>query len=183
MKLKEYLKKLIPTLHGNLIVIGLEDSEINDMILHSATLNQCYFLDSNIKEKKEKKEKKTYQLGKNKNIPLKKFRKTFKKKKTDAIICNLKNMEQYLNHFIKDSVYICKGKLYYYGSKRRIENSNLKERYQRYQVSFEEVELENSYVFIIDLSKAKTRWYKEWYYAVHDAIGRATDLIGDFLVN
>ncbi len=183
MKLKEYLKKLIPTLQGNLIVIGLEDSEINDMILHSTKLNQCYFLDSNVKEKKSKKEKKTYRLGKDKNIPVKKFRKTFKKKKTDTIICNLKDMEQYLNRFVKDSVYICKGKLYYYGSKRRIQNSNLKERYQRYQVSFEEVELENSYVLVIDLSKAKTRWYKEWYYTVHDAIGRATDLIGDFLVN
>lgn len=185
MKLKEYLKKLIPTLHGKMIVIGLQDSEINDMILHSEMLEQCYFLDSNIKELKKKndEEKKTYRLGKNKNIPVRKFRKKFKKKKTDTIICNLKDMECYLNSFVKDSIYICKGKVYYYGPKRKFETTNLKNRYRRYQVSFEEVELKDSHVLVVDLSKAKTRWWKELYYTICDGFYKATDLLGDFLVN
>lgn len=184
MKLKEYLKQLIPTLHGKMIVIGIEYEEINQMILQSKSLKQCYFLDSNVQEeKKKKKGKKTYHLGKNKTISIKKFRKTFKKKKTETIICNFNEIAPYLKTFVKDSVYICKGKVYYYGSKRKLEAAKLKEHYQRYQVSIEEVKLENSMVFIVDTSKAKTKWYKEFCYWIKDSFARAIDLFGDYLVN
>lgn len=182
MNLKQYLEKLVKSLHGNLIVIGLENNDINELILNSKNLNQCYFLNSNIKSKVSKK-KGNYSLGKDKQVPIKKFRKTFKKKKNDTIICNIKQMKPFLRYFIKDSIYICKEKVYFYGSKRTLDIPNLKEKYARYDVTFEEIELKDSYVFIIDTSKAKTNWIIEIFYNIKDTVFFCIDLIGDYLVH
>lgn len=180
MTLKEYLKKLIKKFTGNIIVIGLHDEELNEVIMKSKKLNQCYFLNS---ETKEEVKKKRWRLGRDESISIKKFRRKFKKKKTDYIICNITDMKPHLKHFIKDSVYICNNKIYYYGQEKDFDLIDMERKYARYNATLSTEKLKDSYIVIIDVKNAKYSRIKAFIYIVKDGFNIGCDILGDFLVH
>lgn len=180
ISLKEYLKKVIQKLTGNVLVIGLRDSSLLDMIDENKKIQNCYLL--NTSEEKEER-KKRFSLRREKTISIKKFRKTFKKKRIDTIICNIKDMEDYLQYFVRDSIYICRGKVYFFGKIREIEKANLKQWYERYQVLIKEEKWKDGKVFVIEVGNAKTHWYKELWYRITTVVTNVMNLMSDYLTN
>ena len=101
------LKKIIKNLNGYVLTIGLDDNYIK-YIEQNNNIIDCYCLNNASDEGNEKGKK-------GKTIYINKIRKKFKKKNIDYIICNYDVIKKYMKTFIKDSVYINKNKLYYYG--------------------------------------------------------------------
>lgn len=181
MTLKEYLSELFASLTGKAIVIGVKDKKLLKILEDSKILKQCHFLNS---ESPFEQKKSKWSLRRHANISVDKFRKIFKKKRISTIVCDIKEMKHLLKTFAGDSVYICKGKIYYYGtSKKQLDIPLLKEKYHHYKVTYEEVELKNAYVLIIDVSKAKTNRLKQLWYRAKELFNSTGDAISDFLVN
>lgn len=113
----------------------------------------------------------------NKTIKIKKIRKVFKKKKIDYIICNYDEINNYFNTFIKDSIYINKKKIYYFGN---VDIDLLKYKYGRYNTN---IIIKNKNLIEIDVSKAKNNFFKDNYYRLKDFKDKLVELIGDILMN
>ena len=101
------LKNIIKNLSGNVLGIGL-DEDFTNLIEKNDKIIECNLLNSYTKGKFKKSFFK-------KTIRIKKIRKVFKKKRVDYIICNYDEIKDYLNTFVKDSIYFNKGKLHFYG--------------------------------------------------------------------
>lgn len=163
------LKTVIKKLNGNVLGIGLSE-DLTALIEKNSNITECNLLNSYTKGKFKK------SLF-NKTIKIKKIRKVFKKKKIDYIICNYDEISNYLNTFVKDSIYINKGKLYFYGN---IDVDLLKLKYGRYNV---EINLIDKKIIEIDTSSAKNNFFKDNYYRFIDFKNRLVEIIGDILMN
>lgn len=180
MKKIDYLKKVFENLKGNVLLIGVKEQTLLDQIEGKKEINTCYMLNS---EGKSSLKKQRWSLKKDTTISIKKFRKKFKKKRMDTIICNIEEMESYFKTFIKDSIYICKGTIYFYGSKRKMDSLHLKEKYRRYKVKIEEENVLDGKILIIHVGKAKTYRIKELWYSCFDFVISCANIISDYLVN
>lgn len=163
------LKKIIKNLGGNVLGIGLSEDLIKEIENNDKIIN-CNLLNPYIKRKKK------FSLF-NKTIKIKKIRKIFKKKKIDYIICNYDEINNYFNTFVKDSVYINKKKIYYFGN---VDIDLLKYKYGRYDTN---IIIKNKNLVEIDNSKAKNNFLKDNYYRLKDFKDRLIELIGDILMN
>lgn len=163
------LKKIIKNLDGNVLGIGLSEDLIEEIENNDKIIN-CNLLNPYIKGKKK------FSLF-NKTIKIKKIRKIFKKKKIDYIICNYDEINNYFNTFVKDSVYINKKKIYYFGN---VDIDLLKYKYGRYDTN---IIIKNKNLVEIDNSKAKNNFLKDNYYRLKDFKDRLIELIGDILMN
>lgn len=163
------LKKIIKNLDGNVLGIGLSEDLIKEIENNDKIIN-CNLLNPYIKVKKK------FSLF-NKTIKIKKIRKVFKKKKIDYIICNYDEINNHFNTFIKDSVYINKKKIYYFGN---VDIDLLKYKYGRYDTN---IIIKNKNLIEIDNSKAKNNFLKDNYYRLKDFKDRLIELIGDILMN
>ena len=163
------LKKIIKNLDGNVLGIGLSSDLIEEIENNDKIVN-CNLLNPYIKSKKK------FSLF-NKTIKIKKIRKVFKKKKVDYIICNYDEINNYFNTFVKDSIYINKKKIYYFGN---VDISLLKYKYGRYNTN---IIIKNKNLIEIDNSKAKNNFFKDNYYRLKDFKDRLVELIGDILMN
>ena len=163
------LKKIIKNLDGNVLGIGLTEDLIKEIEDNDKIVN-CNLLNSYIKGKKK------FSLF-NKTIKIKKIRKVFKKKKIDYIICNYDEINNYFNTFIKDSIYINKKKIYYFGN---VDIDFLKYKYGRYNTN---IIIKNKNLIEIDVSKAKNNFFKDNYYRLKDFKDKLVELIGDILMN
>lgn len=163
------LKKIIKNLGGNVLGIGLSEDLIKEIENNDKIIN-CNLLNPYIKRKKK------FSLF-NKTIKIKKIRKIFKKKKIDYIICNYDEINNYFNTFVKDSVYINKKKIYYFGN---VDIELLKSKYNRYDTK---IIIKNKNLIEIDTSKAKNNFFKDIYYRLKDFKDKLIELIGDILMN
>ena len=163
------LKKIIKNLGGNVLGIGLSEDLIKEIENNDKIIN-CNLLNPYIKRKKK------FSLF-NKTIKIKKIRKIFKKKKIDYIICNYDEINNYFNTFVKDSVYIKKKKIYYFGN---VDIDLVKYKYGRYDTN---IIIKNKNLVEIDNSKAKNNFLKDNYYRLKDFKDRLIELIGDILMN
>ncbi len=163
------LKKIIKNLDDNVLGIGLSEDLIKEIENNDKIIN-CNLLNPYIKGKKK------FSLF-NKTIKIKKIRKIFKKKKIDYIICNYDEINNYFNTFVKDSVYINKKKIYYFGN---VDIDLLKYKYGRYDTN---IIIKNKNLVEIDNSKAKNNFLKDNYYRLKDFKDRLIELIGDILMN
>ena len=163
------LKKIIKNLDGNVLGIGLSEDLIKEIENNDKIIN-CNLLNPYIKGKKK------FSLF-NKTIKIKKIRKVFKKKKIDYIICNYDEINNHFNTFIKDSVYINKKKIYYFGN---VDIGLLKYRYSRYDTN---IIIKNKNLIEIDNSKAKNNFFKDNYYHLKDFKDKLIEFIGDILMN
>ena len=162
------LKSIINKLNGNVLGIGLDDDLIS-VIEKNEKITECNLLDSIVKSR--------FGKGHGKSIRIKKIRTTFKRKKVDYIICNYETISKYLDTFVKDSVYINKRKVYYFGD---IDIELLKIRYSRYNSL---VKVKNKNLIEIDNYNAKTNFLKSIYYRTVDFKDKVIELIGDILMN
>ena len=166
--MKELLK-IIKNLDGKVLGIGLNE-ELVKQIENNEKIVECDLLNSYSKGKSK------FSLF-NKTIRIKKIRKVFKKKKIDYVICNYDEINKYFNTFIKDSIYISKTKIYYFGNN---DIELLKNKYGRYDTN---IIIKNKNLIEIDCSKAKNNFFKDNYYRLNDFKSKLIEVIGDILMN
>lgn len=177
-KIIKSLEKLINDIEGKLVCIGLNDEYLIDKIQKNLKISYCDLLNSNTFSIKKVEKKK-----KQKNLSIKDFRKYFKKKKVNYIICNIKDMEKYLPRFIPDSIYISNTSIYMYGDKDIYDLETLQKRYKRYNVQIEVIESEKEYLLKINTKEAKNKIFKDKLYFIIDNIQIFIDKIGDLIVS
>ena len=163
------LKTIVKKLSGNVLGIGLSE-DLTTLIENNNNIIECNLLNSYVKGKFKKSFFK-------KTIRIKKIRKVFKKKKIDYIVCNYDEISNYLNTFVKDSIYINKGKIYFYFI---IDIDLLKLKYGRYDVK---INLVDKKIIEIDTSLAKNNFFKDNYYRLVDFKNHLIEIIGDVLMN
>ncbi len=163
------LIKIIRNLDGRVLGIGLDENLIKEIEINDK-ITECDLLNSHSKGKSK------FSLF-NKTIRIKKIRKIFKKKKIDYIICNYDDINKYFNTFIKDSIYINKRKIFYFGN---IDIELLKTRYGRYDTN---IVIKSKNLIEIDCSKAKNNFFKDNYYRLKDFKSKLIEVIGDILMN
>ena len=115
------LYDIISNMSGFVLAIGT-DEKLGKKLENNELITKCDVLNGFSKNNKKGKREKI------KTINIKKIRKIYKKKKVDYIICNYEQISKYLKTFIKDSVFINKTKLYFYGDV----DKNVIKKYQRY---------------------------------------------------
>lgn len=165
--------KIIKKISGNVLAIGI-DEELTSFLNDNKNITECTLLNAYKKGKTKEKSKK------GKSISIKKIRKKFKKKKIDYIICNYKDIESYINTFVKDSVFINNKKLYYFGD---IDIELIKKRYSRYKTNITIKQISDKYLVEIDNSLARNNVIKERYYRIIDGFSRLIEIIGDILMS
>lgn len=168
------LIKLVDELEGTVLAIGINE-KIADAIEQNDKITKCDILNYVVSKKEYKKAKKQ----KTKIINISKLRKIYKKKRVDYIICEYSQIEKYLNTFVKDSVYINRLKLYFYG---KLDEELILKRYGRYTRDILVNKKQGNYLIEIDNSKAKNNVFKEFIYAIKDNTNKIIEIIGDVMM-
>lgn len=173
------LHSIIKKLKGNVLVIGIEEEELLKAIHDNPNITKCNMLNAitsnSIKEYSEKRRKK--------NFEIKKLRKRFHKKKVDSIFCNMEDIYPYLKTFVKDSVYINRGKLYFYGEKGKYSLEKMIQKYKKYHAKVEQ-DFEGDYFFVtISNECSKPNKLKDIWYLVSEFMIWLYEIIGDMLIN
>ena len=163
------LKNIIKKLNGNVLGIGLNEELINLIEINNC-ITECNLLNPLIKGSLKK------SLF-NKTMQIKKIRKKFKKNKINYIICEYEQINNYLNTFVKDSIYIGKNKIYFYGN---IDIETLKLKYSSYNTTINVIDKN---IIEIDVSQAKNNFFKDNYYRFIDFKNHLIEVIGDVLMN
>lgn len=179
MNHEKQLIELVKTIKGNLIGIGIDSKMVLETIEKNDQIDNCHLLDSIETTPIDGKKKRT------KSLKVKKFRRKFKKKRTDIILCRIGSIDKYWKYFIRDSVYMTKGQVVYYGTKEELtlEKEEFIKRYQRYpktEVKF--VEDKEGLMIYVKMNDAKTHRIRDFFYLIRDTMYNITQLLGDYLV-
>lgn len=166
------IEKLLKQSHGTVLGIGLNQRQVeileqNDQVLECTLLNS-YAHPSEQNGKKEK------------TIRIKKLRHYFKKKKVDYIVCKYEEISKYFDSFVKNSVYINKETLCFFG---KLDEELIQKRYGRYQTKIIFKKYEKESIAIIDNSHSKNNKVKEFFYSIIDIVSNVITFIGDILMN
>lgn len=164
------LNKELKKISGSVLGIGL-DEKAQNILDKNKNVVECFLLNSNSTGNSKTK-------GRTKTINIKKIRKIFRKKSFDYIIGNFEELKPYLRSFIKNSIYLNKGKIYFYNI-TDFELEELENRYKRYNSKIDI----NKDLVIIDNSNAKTNVLKNIIYYTRDLTYDIIDYIGKILVN
>lgn len=181
MTLINDLKSICKEVKGNVLTIGNLPSTVEDALEKNNCIENGYIL---VFDKHKKVKDKNKNKGKNKrrNFSIKKLRKSFVKKSVDYIICNYNEVEKYMRFFVKDSVYINRGKLYIYGLKSEFTIDDIESYYKRYNTKINITEYTNEFLIEIDNSNAKNNWLKDKLYKIKDTIIYYINVLGDILI-
>ena len=155
---------------GSVLAIGLDDKQQNILEKNKKVL-ECYLLSESSNGIGNFK-------GYSKTINIKKIKKIFRKKRFDYIVGNFNELKPYLRSFIKNSVYLNKGKLYFFNI-NDFEMDELEKRYIRYGA---DIDVQKDFV-MIDNKNSKTNIFKNIFYYMCDLIYDVIDYIGRLLVN
>ena len=161
------MKEEIRKLKGNLLLIS-NDEKLMNLIEKNKNITESYVL-SNISSSKKVKLK-----FKNKKIQINKIRKYFKKKSIDNIIVDYSLIKKYISCFVKNSIYLNKGNLYFYNLDEDIDY-----KYKRYNVEIEK----NKNFMKIDNTKSKNNFIKDNYYIFKDKKDKLLDILSDFITS
>lgn len=178
MSLKNGIIEKLKEISGSILLIGIYDQiafqvvDNNDKITDCMIINDNKFTYNNLDQTK----------GRIKHYNIKKIRKTFKKKTLDNIVANYNEIKKKMHHFIKNSIYINKGKIFIYCEKD-VDYDELIRRYKRYNTTINETKNEDYTLIEIDTSKAKNNRLKDIKYTISDIIYIGVDFIGDLLTN
>ncbi len=179
MTLISDLKNISKEITGKVLVIGLENKTVEQVLDKNENIAELYTMNFNGKKKTKDKTR-----GRNgKTISIKKIRKIFKKKRIDYIICNIEDINRFLRTFIRDSVYINKTKLYIYGTKDNLDSELIEKRYKRYNTSITITEYNKELLIEIDNSNAYNNKIKDIFYNISDIGYSMINAIGDLLIN
>lgn len=179
MTLISDLKNISKNINGKVLVIGLENKTVEQVLDKNENIEELYTMKFNGKKKTKGKTK-----GKRgKTISIKKIRKIFKKKRIDYIICNIEDINKFLRTFIRDSVYINKTKLYIYGTKDNLDSELIEKRYKRYNTNIVITEYNKELLIEIDNTNAYNNKIKDIFYNMYDIGYNMVNMIGDLLIN
>lgn len=177
--IEKELKKRVPTLKGNVLGIGLTYDHILDLINANNQIENCDILDL------YRHKKATMGKGKQtkkKTVSIKKIKKIFHKKTIDAIICNYNEIAPYLKTLLRDTIYIGKETIYFYGTADHYAISDIIKKYKRYQVTIEEIKENEEFFFVINIKNAKNNRFMDMAYWWSDTVTMIADLIADLLM-
>lgn len=165
------MKEKIKNIKGNLLLIS-NDEELMDAASNNKNIDESYTLSSiNNKEKSKNKLK----LG-NKKIQINKIKRYFNKKSIDYIVVDYKLIKDFLPRFVKNSVYLNRGNLYFYNLEK--ENEIVK-KYQRYKAEIKE----NKEYIEINNKNTKNNIIKDNYYIFKDKKDKILDKLSDLLTS
>ncbi len=164
------MKEKIKNIKGNLLLIS-NDEELIDIASKNKNIDESYTLSSINKSKNQKKLK----LG-NKKIQINKIKRYFNKKSIDYIIVDFKLIKDFLPKFVKNSVYLNRGFLYFYNLEK--ENEIVK-KYQRYKAEIKE----NKEYIEINNKNTKNNIIKDNYYIFKDKSDKILDKLSDLLTS
>lgn len=156
MNLNKYLKNLT----GNVIAIGLEEKYYK--ILQSNNKINVSLLDNSKKTKGKK-------------VMINRINKKIKKKSIDYVIVNYNVLKDYINIFVKNSVYINKNKVLFYNV---ADNELIIKKYKRYNTTINVYEN----IIEIDNSKAKNNLIKDWFYIIIDFLTNLIENLADYMM-
>lgn len=179
MTLISDLKNISKNISGKVLVIGLENKTVLQVLDKNTKITELYTMKFN--GKKKTKDKCSGKRGK--TISIKKIRKVFKKKRIDYIICNIEDINKFLRTFIRDSVYINKTKLYIYGTKDNLDSELIEKRYKRYNTNIVITEYNKELLIEIDNSNAYNSKIKDMFYNISDIGYNIVSAIGDLLIS
>lgn len=176
--MEKFILKEVRKMKGTLLGIGIENEKVCEGITANNKIINCYLLE----EIPSLVSKNKLRLSlRQKKINIKKIKKVFKKKRIDNIICNYKIVKPYLKTFIRDSIYICKGKTYIYGKKEDYEE--IVNRYKRYTNKIEVIKEKNEFIIVVDTEEAQNKKTKDILYWWQDTMNNIIDTITSLLVN
>lgn len=167
--MEQELKKIIASLTGKILIIGIDDSLIKEEINKNKNIISCDVLNLTTKLKPQK--------NKLEKIGVKKLKPKYKKKKIDYIIINLPEVSNHFKYLLKDFIYLCREKIYVFNYNQQILNS-----FNRYKVKIKIKNLKKSNLLEIDTSRATNNIIKDIFYICYDTIIETIDIIGDFLM-
>lgn len=165
------MKEQIKNIKGNLLLIS-NDEELMDAASNNKNIDESYTLSSiNNKEKSKNKLK----LG-NKKIQINKIKRYFNKKSIDYIVVDYKLIKDFLPRFVKNSIYLNRGNLYFYNLEK--ENEIVK-KYQRYKAEIKE----NKEYIEINNKNTKNNIIKDNYYIFKDKKDKILDKLSDLITS
>ena len=165
------MKEKIKNIKGNLLLIS-NDEELMDAASNNKNIDESYTLSSiNNKEKSKNKLK----LG-NKKIQINKIKRYFNKKSIDYIVVDYKLIKDFLPRFVKNSIYLNRGNLYFYNLEK--ENEIVK-KYQRYKAEIKE----NKEYIEINNKNTKNNIIKDNYYIFKDKKDKILDRLSDLITS
>ena len=173
----KYLYDEIKNMEGNVLAIGIDDKLIN-AIKKNKNINAFEICKSERFSLFQKKKRRLESNGKSINI--KKLHKYFKKGSINYIIVDYEQILKHYKYVFKDSIYLSKGKLYFYMPKDI--DSDYINKYKRYNSKINIKEYDNTKLVIIDNSKSKTSKLKNIIYLIGDTINNLIDFISNILV-
>lgn len=178
-QIEKRIYKILKKIDGNVLAIGITDGKMLKLLEENNNITKCNLMNASASSHSRKEKKKRKQ----KNFNIRNMRKKFHKKKVDYIICNIEEVYPYMKTFIKDSVYINRRKLYFYGEIKRFDIDKIKRRYQKYGSKIEQTFEENYFLITISNEKSKTNKIKDFYFLIVDFLHFLYEMIGDLLIN
>ena len=173
----KYLYDEIKNMEGNVLAIGIDDKLIN-AIKKNKNINAFEISKSERFSLFQKKKRKLESNGKSINI--KKLHKYFKKGSINYIIVDYEQILKHYKYVFKDSIYLSKGKLYFYMPKDI--DSDYINKYKRYNSKINIKEYDSTKLVIIDNGEAKTSKVKNIIYLFSDTMTNLIDFISNILV-
>ena len=173
----KYLYDEIKNMEGNVLAIGIDDKLIN-AIKKNKNINAFEISKSERFSLFQKKKRKLESNGKSINI--KKLHKYFKKGSINYIIVDYEQILKHYKYVFKDSIYLSKGKLYFYMPNDV--DSDYINKYKRYNSKITLKKYDNTKLVIIDNSKATTSKFKNIVYLIGDTMTNFIDFISNILV-
>lgn len=176
MLVNEKIKKIVKSLNGNLIGIGIKDKSILDEINKNDKIVLCDLLNSvsqTSKNTDKKSKKKKY---------VRNLVKRYKKIDIDYMIIDASEINKILKTFIVDSIKICDNKIYIYSDKKYVLNK-IDKRYKRYTKNTKLDKYDNGYILEINIENVKVSFIKSKLYLIIDTFSNISDLIADLLIS
>ena len=202
--MEQTIIKKIKKMEGTFLGIGIENAKMIETI-KGMPFSEIMFLEGqndfstmiNPKKKKKNllksnhhidgkkmKEKgylaRLFEFGGKETANVKKLKKSFKKKSIDNIVCNYEYIKRFTKQFVRDSVYLNRGKIYIYGDKDDI--TDLVNKYKRYTTDIEELEDKGKFLLIANNSNAKNNKIKDMGYYIIDTMSNVANVIADILI-
>lgn len=161
---------------GNVLIIGELEDRIMDIIHHHNQIKMVDQLQQGIgmvlpfQGKKQRKQR----------VEIKKIKKKYAKKSIDIIFCTDHSILPYLRHFVRNSIAICSGKIYYMIPSIEDYETVIK-RYQRYSVSCKQTVQNECMLLVFEIGNTQNKWWSEKLYWFVDLLSDFFDLITNFI--
>ncbi|MBR3362360.1 MAG: hypothetical protein IKG40_00370 [Bacilli bacterium] len=171
------LIKEIKSMKGTTLGIGINSEKIKNAINNNSNIKTCYLLEESSSFNKKK-----FKIFENtKTINIKKIKKVFKKKRIDNLICNYQTIKPFIKTFVRDSVFINKGKLYIYGSEKNFDE--IINKYKRYTEDIKIEKDKDNFLIIINNQNTVNKKIKDIKYWWQDTLNSIADILTSILVN